>query len=216
MFTGIIQGVGEIEQITLKGGQARLRIWVGDLIQEVKTGDSVAVSGVCLTAVAFVAQSIEFDVIKTTLDRTRLGKLGRGSKVNLEPALRLSDRLGGHLVSGHIDGVGTFRKISQGSEEWRFTVDAPSEVMPYLIDRGSVALDGISLTVAHLLPQGFEVSIIPHTLKETTLGTVRVNDPVNLEGDMIGRWVAKYLTRIEGGEGLTMDKLREEGFYIYR
>lgn len=213
MFTGIIQGVGEIEQITLQGGKARLRIRVGDLVDKVELGDSVCVSGVCLTAVDFGAESIEFDVIKTTLDRTRLGKLGRGSKVNLEPALRLADRLGGHLISGHIDGVGTFKKIKEGTEEWRFGIDAPPEVMPYLIPRGSVALDGISLTMADLLPGGLEVSIIPHTLEATTLIYARVGDPVNLEGDMIGRWVAKYMGRIQGQGGVTLDKLRDEGFF---
>lgn len=212
MFTGIIQAKGEVESIQVQGEKARIRIKAGPLAGQVKRGDSISVSGVCLTAVLTRSGSIEFDVVTTTLNRSRLKSLGRGHKVNLEPALRLSDPLGGHLVSGHVDGVGRIRALDKKPGEWRFRIDALKEVMDFLVERGSVAVDGISLTVARLLPDGFEVAVIPTTWEETTLGEARVGDLVNLEGDMIGRWVAKYMDKIGGKNPSMLDKLRDEGF----
>lgn len=212
MFTGIIQAKGEVESIRVQGEKARIRIKAGSLAGQVKRGDSISVSGVCLTVVLTRSGSIEFDVVTTTLNRSRLKDLGRGRKVNLEPALRLSDPLGGHLVSGHVDGVGRIRALDKHPGEWRFRIDAPKEVTDFLVERGSVTVDGISLTVARLLPDGFEVAVIPTTWEETTLGEARVGDPVNLEGDMIGRWVAKYMDKLGGGDSSMMNKLRDEGF----
>jgi riboflavin synthase len=212
MFTGIIQRIGILESIVSQGERARLRIRMGELAAKVALGDSVAVSGVCLTAVENQGEVVAFDVVKTTLGRTRLGVLNSGDPVNLELALRLSDRLGGHLISGHIDGVGKIRSVDKKPEEWRFAIDAPAEVTDGMIDRGSVALDGISLTVAAIRPGGFEVAIIPHTLENTTLKTATAGDPVNLECDMIGKWVAKYMEGLRGGGGITYDKLMDEGF----
>ena len=149
---------------------------------------------------------------RTTLERTRLGALKSGAPVNLELALKLDDRLGGHLVSGHVDGVGRIRSIDKRPEETRITVEAPESVMEYMIERGSVAIDGISLTVAKVHPSSFEVAIIPHTLEMTTLSIAAKGDPVNLESDMIGKWVARHVRNLQGKGGITYDKLSEEGF----
>jgi riboflavin synthase len=212
MFTGIVQGLGRVESITISGNKARIKIHCGALAARVSSGDSVSVSGVCLTATSIEREEVAFDAVATTLSKTRLGRLKRGDKVNLELALKLGDPLGGHLVYGHVDGLGTIRAVDRQPGEVRIRIEAPSEVMDYLVVRGSVALDGISLTVAKLLSNGFEVAVIPFTLKETTLVEAKAGDPVNLEGDMIGRWVAKYVNRVEGGEGSTIEKLREEGY----
>jgi riboflavin synthase len=212
MFTGIILELGEIESVSLKGEMARIRIQAPKIAPQVKTGDSVSISGVCLTAVHIEAPHIEFDAIRTTLARTTLHGLRRGSRVNLEPALRVGDPLGGHLVSGHVDGVGTIRSIEKPPGEWRFDIAAQREVLDFLVERGSIAVDGISLTLAGLHANGFEVAIIPHTFSCTTLGTARAGDPVNLEADMIGRFVARYLGRWKGVKGITMEKLMDEGY----
>ncbi|MHC4943495.1 MAG: riboflavin synthase [Planctomycetota bacterium] len=212
MFTGIIQKVGVLESIISQGERARLRVRTGAMAGEVEIGDSVSISGVCLTAVEIQGEVVAFDVVKTTMSRTRLGALTSGDPVNLELALQLSDRLGGHLISGHIDGVGKIRNIDKKPEEWRFSIDAPEEVTANMIERGSVALDGISLTVAAMRPGGFEVAIIPHTLENTTMARASAGDPVNLECDMIGKWVARYMEGLQPGRGITYDKLRDEGF----
>ena len=212
MFTGIIQETGEIESIAVKGKKARIRSKAPGLAKEVKKGDSVSVSGVCLTAVEILPGSLEFDAVTTTLDRTSLKGLSRGSKVNLEPALRFGDPVGGHLVSGHVDCVGTVKTVKRLTGETRFKIGAPDEVMQYLVERVSVAVDGISLTVAKLFKDAFEVAVIPHTLSSTTLAQAKAGDTVNLEGDMMGRWVEKHLQRMQKGGKLTFDKLRNEGF----
>jgi len=213
MFTGIIQEKGEVRSLAVSGNRARLRLRASALAPKVKIGDSVAVSGVCLTAVSIEGEDLEFDMVKTTLDRTALKRLKRGSLVNLELALRLNDRLGGHMVSGHIDAVGRISKIERRPEEWRFRVDAPREVLDQTIPRGSIAIDGISLTVAELREGSFEVAVIPHTLETTTLAHAAEGDPVNLECDLIGKWVARHLNVAkEGPSGLTMEKLWEEGY----
>jgi riboflavin synthase len=211
MFTGIIQGLGTIEHMEIQGRRARIRLKAGALAERVHPGDSVSVSGVCLTAVVIDGEALEFDAVKTTVSRTRLGSLKRGSPVNLELALTLADRLGGHLVSGHVDGVGTIRKLDKGAEEWRFRIEAPRDVMRFVMERGSVAVDGISLTVAAVHDTGFEIAVIPHTLEMTTLGCASTGDPVNLEADMISRMVAEQVARLKD-KGITLDRLREEGY----
>lgn len=216
MFTGLVQKTGRVEKIKSSGNKVSLSISLGEMATDVRDGDSVMVSGVCLTATSIKDGIVTFDVVRETVSRTKLAHLLSRDKVNLELALRLSDRLGGHLVSGHVDGVGRIKSIRKGTDEVRVAVDAPPEVMRYLVEKGSVAVDGISLTVAALSAHGFEVAVIPWTLADTTLKDARVGDRVNLEGDMIGRWVAKFLTGMAGGgaredSGSLAKKLRDSG-----
>jgi riboflavin synthase len=212
MFTGIIQGVGEVDSFETAGEKARIVLKVGDLAGRVSPGDSVSVSGVCLTAVNIQGTRIHFDAVKTTLAKTTLNQLRRRDHVNLETALRVGDPLGGHLVYGHVDGVGTLRSLNKKTGEVRIRIDAPEEVLSYLVERGSVAVDGISLTVASVHADGFEIAVIPYTLAETTLKDAHKGDRVNLEADMIGRWVKKYLDRMKGARGITLERLRDEGY----
>jgi len=197
MFTGLVQTIGHVEGVEPSGGKVRLRIQLGELTREIALGDSVMVLGACLTATKIDEGTVFFDVVRETVDRTTLSRLRTGSKVNIELALRLKDRLGGHIVSGHVDGVGRIVSIRKSSAEVRIAIDAPTDVMRFLVEKGSVAVDGISLTIAALSARGFEVAVIPHTLDATTLKEARTGDRVNLEGDLIGKWVAKIL----GGAG---------------
>lgn len=193
MFTGIIQKVGTVEQVTQIQGRIRFRLDLGELAREVAVGDSVAVSGVCLTATTINGGSVTFDVVRETVKKTNLSKLRAGSNINIELALRLGDRLGGHLVSGHVDGQGKIRSIRKLPGEVRLVVDTSPALMKHVIEKGSVAIDGISLTVAAVSPRGFEVALIPHTMENTTLKDAGAGRAVNLECDMIGRWVAKMV-----------------------
>lgn len=213
MFTGLVQMVGRVGGVEPTGGNVRLKLDLGEMTQDIAIGDSVMVLGVCLTATQIDQGMVHFDVVRETIERTTLSRLRPGSKVNIELALRLSDRLGGHLVSGHVDGVGRIRSIRKSSGEVRLAIDAPPAVMGYLVVKGSVAIDGISLTIASFSARGFEVAVIPHTLETTTLNDARTGDEVNLEGDMIGRWVAKILSgRATGKEGDLSEILRKGGY----
>jgi riboflavin synthase len=214
MFTGLVQQLGTVEGVGASGSKLRLGLDLGEMARNVAIGDSVMVSGVCLTAEWIDGSIVFFDVVRETVSRTILSDLRKGDKVNLELALRLNDRLGGHLISGHVDGVGRIKSLRKTPGEWRLAVDAPPEVMRYLVEKGSVAVDGISLTVAALSARGFEVAVIPHTAAVTTLAQARVGGRVNLEGDMIGRWVARFLTCAAGNEKSELsEKLRKSGFF---
>jgi riboflavin synthase len=213
MFTGLVQNVSSVENVNFSGSKVRIQLDLGLMAEEVAVGDSVMVSGVCLTATSVKGAVVHFDVVKETVGRTTLSRLRPGDNVNTELALRLSDRLGGHLVSGHVDSVGTIRSIRKTPGEVRLTVDAPPDVMRYLVEKGSVAIDGISLTLASLSEGAFEVAVIPHTLAATTLKHAREGDRVNLEGDMIGRWVARFLVDMaKDGQGDLTARLRKSGF----
>jgi len=213
MFTGIIQQIGAV--VGVRGtAQARvLTIDVGALASGVAVGDSVCVDGVCLTATAVDGSRIDFDVSAETLRLTTLGNLRSGDRVNLEPALRAGDRLGGHFVSGHVDGTGVIRRKAQLPGEVRLEVEAPERLTDLMIMKGSVAVDGISLTIAALRPGAFEVSLIPHTLAATTLQHKDAGARVNIECDMIGRWVRKLLGGIAPpSAGPSIADLEEQGF----
>lgn len=219
MFTGIIEELGRVQSITAGSRSARLTIECRTVLEGVRLGDSIAVNGVCLTVTEFNNRAFSVDVMAETLKRSNLGNLVPGERVNLERALRLGDRLGGHLVSGHIDGVGTLLR-----EEWEdfarvLEISAPPNVLRYTIEKGSIAVDGISLTVAKLTEKSFFVSLIPHTRSITTLGFKKIGDTVNLEGDIIGKYIERLmLTRQKGeagrssSEGLTMEFLVAKGF----
>jgi riboflavin synthase len=216
MFTGIIQALGQIREVHKIGVAQRLVIASGALdLGDVKLGDSIAVSGPCLTVTACATASFTVDVSPETLRLTTLGGLGVGATVNLEKALALNDRLGGHLVSGHVDGVGVVRAREQRGEYVFFAIDAPQALSRYIATKGSISVEGVSLTVNAAVADHFELLLIPHTLAETTLGALRVGSHVNLEVDLI----ARYLERLQSvatppSGGVSLDKLRDAGFGI--
>jgi riboflavin synthase len=183
MFTGIVREVGTVASFD----GARLVVQTGT---EAGIGDSVAIAGVCLTVTGRENGTLAFDVVAETLDRTTLGKLATGSRVNVEPSLRVGDELGGHIVQGHVDGVGTLR--GRTGLTW---FDAPDEIVRYCVEKGSIAVDGTSLTVAAVDDDGFAVALIPHTLEATTLGSLEPGDPVNLEVDVVAKYVERLARR---------------------
>ena len=192
MFTGIIEEMGIVKSIKSKV----ITIEANKIFDDLKLGDSVAVNGTCLTVSSFSNKIFNADITSETLSRTNLGDLKSGFKVNLERALTLNGRLGGHIVSGHIDGVGIVKNISKKSEDIELVIEVPTNLMKYIIEKGSVAIDGISLTVAKVdnNKNNFSVAIIPHTLKETVLYYKKVGDKVNIENDIIGKYVERLLS----------------------
>ena len=194
MFSGIIQAVGKVAALQPHGGDARLVVDAGDFdVAAVALGDSIAVSGVCLTVVEITGSQLAFDVSNETLSRTALEKLGQGSGVNLEKALRLADRLDGHLVAGHVDGVGRVIGIEPDARSQRWTFEVPQELAKYIASKGSVCIDGTSLTVNETDGARFGVNLIPHTIAATTFKDKRVGDTVNIEVDLIARYVERLL-----------------------
>jgi len=193
MFTGIVEEMGAIAGLekTLVG--TRMTILASIVMGDLKIGDSVSVNGVCLTAVTIGERDFAVEVSVETLAVTTLGNLGVGTPVNLERAMKLNERIGGHLVAGHVDGVGIVRSRHQDSNTIFFTIEAPSEILRYCVAKGSITVDGISLTINEVSDHGFSIAIIPHTAKVTTLGLKQVNDPVNLESDLIGKYVERLL-----------------------
>ena len=192
MFTGIVSELGEV--VAVEGGKegVRLRVRAG-LASELEPGDSVAVSGACLTAVSIEDGSFEADVMRQTLDLTTLGGLGEGDRVNLELALRASDRLGGHIVQGHVDATGRVVAIAEDGIARRLRVQLPGELMPYVVEHGSIALAGVSLTIAGLGEDWIEVSLIPETLARTTLGELQEGAGINVEADLLARYVRRQM-----------------------
>ena len=215
MFTGLIEEIGTIQSILKGTKSAKIVIQAKKVLEKVQLGDSIAVNGVCLTVTDFTSHSFAVDVMAETIGRTNLGDLTAGSKVNLERALRLGDRLGGHLVSGHIDGLGIIRDFKQEDNAVWVSISAPPEILKYIIQKGSIAIDGISLTVAYVDERVFKVSIIPHTKNVTTLLKKSPGDAVNLECDMIGKYIEGFLNFKKSpapNTGVDMDFLRENGF----
>lgn len=195
MFTGIIEGLGSIRSIEPRGGDARLHVEVGTLaFDDVRLGESIAVNGVCLTVVAFDATSFEADASTETLALTTLGGLANGALVNLERAMRPTDRLGGHLVSGHVDGVGTVVSVHEDARAQRWRFSAPTALLRYIAKKGSICVDGVSLTVNEVDGDGFDVALVPHTVAHTAFDTTRVGDAVNLEIDLVARYVERLLS----------------------
>jgi len=198
MFTGLIEGVGRLAARDAHGGDARLRIEVGTLpFADVSLGESIAVNGVCLTVVGFDATTFEADASNETLALTTLGALPPGRALNLERALRPTDRLGGHLVSGHVDGVGQVEVVAEDARAQRWRFAAPAPLLRYVAHKGSICVDGVSLTVNAVDGDGFEVALVPHTLAHTAFAQTRAGDPVNLEVDMLARYVERLLATQE-------------------
>ena len=232
MFTGIVEEIGTIIQITRGARSGQIVIGAQKILEDCKIGDSVAVSGACLTVIAIdtdnplapfpltkggqggcgKGDSFIADVSPETLRRTNLGELKRGDKVNLERSLRLQDRLGGHLVLGHVDEVGVISQLQSEDSATLMEVTVSSEAMRYIVFKGSVCVDGVSLTVANLSANAFEVSLIPYTKQITTMGMKKVNDRVNIEVDILGRYVERLLSQESKPERIDMEFLREHGF----
>ena len=195
MFTGIVQEVGRVLSRELRGGDVRLRIGYGQLdFSGTRVGDSLCVQGCCLTAVELEGKTFAADVSRETLALTTLGDLAPGAPVNLEPALRAGDPLGGHLVSGHVDGVARLTAVEGEARSLRLTIEAPARLARYLAPKGSVAIDGVSLTINSVEGASFGVNIIPHTLAHTTLGTATPGGRVNLEVDQLARYVERLVS----------------------
>ena len=195
MFTGIVKERGKV--VSIDGGEdgVRLRIAAPQAAADAVVGDSVAISGICLTVVSAADGEIEFDAVAETLRRTSLGRLEPGAHVNVEPALRVGEPLGGHFVQGHVDAVGRVRAVEPDGDGCLVRFDAPPEVLRYCVEKGSIAVEGVALTVAELDDDGFAVALVPHTLAETTLGGVGPGDEVNLEADVLAKYVERLVTR---------------------
>jgi riboflavin synthase len=195
MFTGLIIELGEVSGIERRGQNARLAIKGRAILKDIAVGDSIAINGVCLTVTNIDRDIVSFDVSGETLLSTNLGGLKRGNKVNLEPSLRPDSKMGGHFVTGHVDGVGRIRsRMLEGNAE-RVEIEAPAEVLHYLVRKGSVTVDGISLTVVDVFKDAFSLVIIPHTASLTTIGFKKIGDTVNLEPDMLAKYVEKFLRK---------------------
>ena len=226
MFTGIIEEIGSVASVepSGNGAGARIKIRAQKILKGTKTGDSIAVNGVCLTATSLGADFFTADVMAETLRRSNLGSLSSGSEVNLERAMSAEGRFGGHIVSGHIDGTGTIAETErEGNAVWVY-VSAPKEILDLIVQKGSIAIDGISLTVAKVDQKQFAVSVIPHTGEETTLLSKKPGDLVNLENDIVGKYVQKLMglgggnlglasnSGASNGSAITEEFLRERGF----
>jgi len=210
MFTGLIKELGTVESINLSSTGATLKIKAPVTSNEAVIGDSICVNGVCLTVVEISKDEIVFELSHETLKATNLGGLKKGSPVNLEPSLKATDPLGGHIVTGHVDGVGQIVAKRQIGQNWEITIKVSKTLADYMVEKGSVAVDGISLTIVEVGIDTFKVVIIPHTAKVTTIGKKNVGDTVNIETDIIGKYVARFLSNKQSSS--LLDKLKEGGF----
>lgn len=215
MFTGIIQDLGTITAVQTSGTDTTITVATKQLgLDDASIGDSIAVNGVCLTATTIDGNAYTADISHETLQKTTLKNLSVGQTVNLEKALTLSTPLGGHLVSGHVDGVGTLAKKSPDGNSTRYYFTAPKELMKYIAPKGSITIQGISLTVNHVDDENntFDVAIIPHTEEKTNLGLLNVGDSINLEIDLVARYINRFLIASNNDEGLTLNKIMQAGF----
>jgi riboflavin synthase len=208
MFTGIIEAVGRVALIESAGELARLAIDAPEIADGVRVGDSVAVNGGCLTVTAEERGCLHFDVVRETLERTALGDLAVGSRVNLERALRADGRLDGHIVQGHVDGTGRVERLEREGDDVRLYMACEREISENLVEKGSVAVDGVSLTVVGVSDARFDVALIPHTLEATNLGDRKPGDRVNLEADVLGKYVKRYLDRVLPRERIQAERGR--------
>lgn len=218
MFTGIIEAVGQIQRMQPRGGDVRLYVQTGKLdLGDVKLGDSIAVNGVCLTAVELPGDGFLADVSQETIRRSALSNLKDGSRVNLEKALTPASRLGGHMVSGHVDGVGKVLSLEQDARSWHFRLEAPANLAKYIAEKGSITVDGISLTVNAVEGAIFHLNIVPHTMQETVMGDYQPGTTVNLEVDVIARYLERLLLGDKAAEAhtesnISMAFLADNGF----
>ena len=221
MFTGIIEEVGTVKGFAINGSSGRIKIKAKKVLEGTKLGDSIAVNGVCLTVVTMQSDGFEADVTRETVNRSGLAELNVGDSVNLERAMLMGGRFGGHIVSGHIDGTGTLLSKKRVENSIVVTIEANKNIINGIVEKGSVAIDGISLTVAELTDSTFSVAVIPHTGEETTLISKNPGSTVNLENDVVGKYVERFMGIYTGKDSaedssaksvLTLDKLIENGF----
>lgn len=214
IFTGIIEETGTINRIDRGINSSRINIKARTVLEGTKIGDSIAINGVCLTVTSLGNSHFTADIMAETLAKTNLGQLSGGQPVNLERAVRLGDRMGGHLVQGHVDGIGFIAEQKKMDIATILRIKAPQDVLDYVIKKGSIAIDGISLTVVDVLPDSFTVSLIPHTASVTTLGFIKTGDSVNLETDIIGRYVERLMRKSPDPQkpGMNLGFLAENGF----
>lgn len=213
MFTGIVQQTGRVEKVQRAEGGVRLAVAPAAPLADLKIGESICTDGVCLTAEpGSTPDRILYFLSEETLSRTTLGSAAQGTIVNLERSLAAGDRLGGHLVMGHVDGVGTIRRLDRRGESWDLQVETPAGLVPFLAPKGSISVDGISLTVVDVLESGFTVAVIPHTHEVTSLRNKAAGSPVNLEVDMIARYVVQYLGNLASGKTVDLELLKRAGF----
>lgn len=212
MFTGIIEEVGTVQALQHGGNTSFIKIQAEKILDDVHDGDSIAVNGVCLTVTEHDKNTFRADVMNETLNRSSLGSLKKGSPVNLERAMSANGRFGGHIVSGHIDGTGVISAIkNDGIAVW-YTIDTKPEIIQYIVEKGSIAIDGISLTVAKVTDRNFSVSIIPHTAEQTVLSHRQTGDTVNLENDIVGKYVEKLIRHDSTKSNISMNFLEANGF----
>lgn len=212
MFTGIIEELGTVTTLRREGNVARVGVQATIVRDDLRIGDSLAVNGVCLTVERIEASQVWASMMPETLERSTLGGLTPGDHVNLERALRLDSRLGGHLVAGHVDGISRVLGIAGSGEERVITISLPAELARFVAPKGSIAVDGVSLTVVDAFADRFSVSLIRHTLAQTTFARYRTGDRVNLEADTLARYLARLLEFGEPASGLTMERMRELGY----
>ena len=216
IFTGIIEELGVVKSIAINGASGCITIKAKKVLEGTQLGDSIAVNGTCLTVTSINSDGFSADVMAETVKRTSLSQVGKGDLVNLERAMILNGRFGGHIVSGHIDGTGTITKYTKEENAIWVTIKAPDEILDLIVEKGSICIDGISLTVATVSDQDFQVSIIPHTAKETTLIHKKVGSLVNLENDIVGKYIKKLMENNQEEQAkkasvLTMEMLEEYG-----
>ena len=218
MFTGIVEEVGTIRSLQLRGNSGSISIVAGKILEGTKIGDSIAVNGICLTVTSLLSDGFTADVMAETVRRSGLDQAKLGDSVNLERAMAADGRFGGHIVSGHIDGTGVIREYRREENAVWVTISASSEILELIVEKGSICIDGISLTVATVSDSSFQVSVIPHTAEETTLIRKHIGDVVNLENDVVGKYVQRLLggaslkTQTNTKSTLTMEALLELGF----
>ena len=216
IFTGIIEELGVVKSIAINGASGCITIKAKKVLEGTQLGDSIAVNGTCLTVASINSDGFSADVMAETVRRTSLSQVGKGDLVNLERAMILNGRFGGHIVSGHIDGTGTITKYTKEENAIWVTIKAPDEILDLIVEKGSICIDGISLTVATVSDRDFQVSIIPHTAKDTTLIHKKVGSLVNLENDIVGKYIKKLMEnkqeeQAKKASGLTMEMLKEYG-----
>lgn len=212
MFTGIVEEMGRVKRLERRGTSAVLELAAQKVLQETRIGDSINVNGSCLTVTEIAAGHFAVDLAPETLKRTNLGKLRPSSRVNLERALAVGSRMGGHFVQGHVDDIGIVRALHPEGKAIILTFDAPPGVMRYVVPKGFIAVDGMSVTVVDRLTEGFTISFIPHTLATTVAGTYSVGTSVNLEADILGKYVERSLQERQSGQGVSLEFLTRHGF----
>ncbi len=214
MFTGLIEELGKVVSLSEENGTRRIVVSSAQLVKELKTGDSIAVNGVCLTALDITKNSFAADLAAETVARTSLTKLEVGSAVNLELPTKADGRLGGHVVQGHVDGVGKLTSLDkvEGGQDWRLTIELPAGLEQYVVCKGSISIEGISLTVAQVEGRQVSVAVIPHTCDATNLKSLKPGDPVNIEVDILAKYAEKMLKGEAAAGGVTVERLLSEGF----